>query len=117
MKNAAQPTSFLRRGGRGYNILAERDPSHKNYQDKQAEAAVHEALNSPKTFLGCKVAVKPFMNSRMLSQSIGMRTFWVFVFCLAFALMYAAGKQRHCTFRVHAQANPHDTDVFSIPAG
>ena len=52
----------------------------------------------------------------MLSQSIRMRTFYVFVFCLAFALIDAAGKQRHCTFRVHAQANPHDTDVFSIPA-
>jgi hypothetical protein len=116
MKNAAQPTSFSRRGGRGYNILAERYPSHKNYQDKQDEAALHEALNSPKTFLGCKIAVKPFMNSRMLSQSIRMRTFCVFVFCLAFALIDAAAKQRHCTFRVHAQANPHDTDVFSIPA-
>src|SRR4026207_1252352 len=116
MKNAAQPTSFSRRGGRGYNILAERDPSHKNYQDDQDEAALHEALNSPKTFLGCKVAVKPFMNSRMLSQSIRMRTFCVFVFCLAFALVDAAAKQRHCTFRVHAQANPRDTDVFSITA-
>ena len=52
----------------------------------------------------------------MLSQSIRMRTFYVFVFCLAFALIDAAAKQRHCTFRVHAQANPHDTDVFSIPA-
>jgi hypothetical protein len=51
----------------------------------------------------------------MLSQSIGMRTFCVFVFCLAFALIDAAAKPRHCTFRVHAQANPHDTDVFSIP--
>ena len=72
------------------------------------------ALNSPKTFLGCKIAVKPFMNSRMFSQSIGMRTLCVFVFCLAFALIDAAAKQRHCTFRVHAQANPRDTDVFSI---
>jgi len=45
-----------------------------------------------------------------------MRTLYVFVFCLAFALIDAAAKQRHCTFRVHAQANPHDTDVFSMPA-
>jgi len=52
----------------------------------------------------------------MFSQSIGMRTLCVFVFCLAFALLDAAGKQRHCTFRVHAQANPQDTDVFSMPA-
>lgn len=52
----------------------------------------------------------------MFSKSIGMRTFCVFVFCLAFALIDATAKQRHCTFRVHAQANPQDTDVFSLPA-
>jgi hypothetical protein len=38
------------------------------------------------------------------------------VFCLVFALTGAAAKQRHCTFRVHAQANPQDTDVFSMSA-
>jgi len=47
---------------------------------------------------------------------MGMRTLCVFVFCLAFALIDAAAKQRHCTFRVHAQANPRDTDVFAISA-
>jgi hypothetical protein len=47
---------------------------------------------------------------------MGMRTLCVFVFCLAFALIDAAAKQRQCTFRVHAQANPRDTDVFSISA-
>jgi hypothetical protein len=52
----------------------------------------------------------------MFSQSIGMRILCVFVFCLVFALTDAAAKQRHCTFRVHAQANPRDTDVFSMPA-
>jgi hypothetical protein len=50
----------------------------------------------------------------MLSQSIGMRVFCVFAACLAFALIEAGAKQRHCTFRVHAQANPHDSDVFSM---
>ena len=45
-----------------------------------------------------------------------MRSLCVFVFCLALALTDTVAKQRHCTFRVHAQANPHDTDVFSIPA-
>jgi hypothetical protein len=53
----------------------------------------------------------------MFSQSIGMRTLCVFVFCLAFALIDTAAKERHCTFRVHAQANPQDTDVFSMSAG
>ncbi len=45
-----------------------------------------------------------------------MRTLYVFVFWLSFALINAGAKQRHCTFRVHAQANPQDSDVFSIPA-
>jgi hypothetical protein len=116
MKDAAHPTPFSRRRGRGRNILTDHGPSHKNYQKEQNKAALHEALNSPKTFLGCKIGVKPFMNSRMSSQSIGMRTLCVFVFCLAFALVDAAAKERHCTFRVHAQANPQDTDVFSIAA-
>ena len=116
MKDAAHPTSFSRRRGRGRNILTDHGPSHKNYQKEQNKAALHEALNSPKTFLGCKIGVKPFMNSRMSSHSIAMRTLCVFVFCLAFALVDAAAKERHCTFRVHAQANPQDTEVFSIPA-
>jgi hypothetical protein len=45
-----------------------------------------------------------------------MRTLGVLAFCLALALPGVIAKERHCTFRVHAQANPHDTDVFSIPA-
>src|SRR5260370_38573986 len=57
------------------------------------------------------------MNWPMFAKSIGMRTLCVFVFCLAFALIDTAAKERHCTFRVHAQANPQDTDVFSMPAG
>src|SRR5215470_8932063 len=108
MKNAAQPTSFSGRRGRGHNVLTEHGPSHKGYQNEQNKAALHEALDSPKSFLGCKITVKPFMNSRMLSQSIGMRSFCVFVACLAFALIEVAAKERHCTFRVHAQANPQD---------
>jgi hypothetical protein len=52
----------------------------------------------------------------MLSQLIGMRIFCVFLACLAFAPIPAAAKQRKCTFRIHAQANPQDSDVFSIPA-
>ena len=116
MKNAAHPTSFSRRRRRGRNVLADHGPSHKNYQNEQNKATLHEAPNRPKIFLGCKIGVKRFMNSRMFSQSIGMRTLCVFVFCLTFALIDAAAKERHCTFRVHAQANPRDTDVFSIPA-
>jgi len=43
-----------------------------------------------------------------------MRTLGVLALCLTVALTLAIAKQRHCTFRVHAQANPHDTDVFSM---
>ena len=28
-------------------------------------------------------------------------------------LLPAEGKSRHCVFRVHAEANPHDTEIFS----
>src|ERR1700751_1440852 len=116
MKHATQPTSFSRWRGRRRDVLAHHGSSHKNYQNEQNKAALHEALDSLKSFLGCKIAVKPFMNSPMFSQSIGMRTFCVFVFCLGFALLDTPAKQRHCTFRVHAQANPQDSDVFSMPA-
>jgi hypothetical protein len=32
---------------------------------------------------------------------------------VAFLTISATGKDRHCVFRVHAEANPHDTAVFS----
>jgi len=52
----------------------------------------------------------------MLFRSMGMRRLCVFVVFLAFLVIEAPAKQRQCTFRVHAQANPQDTDVFSLPA-
>jgi hypothetical protein len=45
-----------------------------------------------------------------------MRTLGVLAICLALGPTVATAKQRHCTFRVHAQANPRDTDVFSMSA-
>ena len=42
-----------------------------------------------------------------------MRTLCVFGLCLLFALPGGVAKQRHCTLRVHAQANPRDTEVFA----
>ena len=42
-----------------------------------------------------------------------MRTLCVFAVCLLFALPGVLAKQRHCTLRVHAQANPRDGDVFA----
>ncbi len=44
---------------------------------------------------------------------IGMKTLCAFAFCLVFAAAEGVAKQRHCTFRVHAQANPRDTEVFA----
>jgi len=42
-----------------------------------------------------------------------MKALCVFAICVAFALADGIAKQRHCTFRVHAQANPRDTEVFA----
>jgi hypothetical protein len=47
---------------------------------------------------------------------MGMRTLCVLALCLILAVTEGFGKQRHCTFRVHAQANPQDTDTFSTAA-
>ena len=116
MKNSIQPASFTRWRSHGRDVLAENGPGYKTYQNQQNNAALHEALNKRKTFLGCKIPVKPFMNSRMLSESIGMKTLCVLTLCLVFAVSDGFGKQRHCTFRVHVQANPQDTDAFSTSA-
>lgn len=47
-----------------------------------------------------------------------MKILGVLALCLVFAVTDGVARQRHCTFRVHAQANPQDTDVFStsVPA-
>ena len=42
-----------------------------------------------------------------------MKTLCVIVLGLFFALPDGPAKQRHCTFRVHAQANQRDTEVFA----
>jgi hypothetical protein len=46
-----------------------------------------------------------------------MKTLCVFALCLLFALAEGVAKQRHCTFRVHAQANARDTEVFATSVG
>jgi hypothetical protein len=62
-------------------------------------------LNRPKVFEVAKFVSNPL--------SIGMKTLCVFALCLVFALAEGVAKQRHCTFRVHAQANPRDSEVFA----
>jgi hypothetical protein len=44
---------------------------------------------------------------------IGMKTLCAFAVCLVFAAAEGLAKQRHCTFRLHAQANQKDTGVFA----
>src|SRR5438552_16242013 len=46
-----------------------------------------------------------------------MKSLCAFSFCLFFAATEGAAKQRHCTFRLHAQANPRDTEVFATSVG
>ena len=50
----------------------------------------------------------------MVSESTGRKALCVLALGLVFVLTDGFGKQRHCTFRVHAQANSHDTDTFSM---
>jgi len=47
---------------------------------------------------------------------ICMKTLCAFAFCLVFAATEGVAKQRHCTFRLHSQANPRDTEVFATSA-
>src|SRR5881394_2590083 len=82
-------------------------------------------LPTRKSIRMCKNA-RPFMiglkQTRKLSRlqktcqtlyPIRMKTLCAFAFCLFFAATEGAAKQRHCTFRLHAQANPRDTEVFA----
>ena len=66
-------------------------------------------LNRPKVFRVAKFVSNPLSN--------GMKTLCVIALCLLFALAEGVAKQRHCTFRVHAQANPQDTEVFATSVG
>src|SRR5205809_3231312 len=82
-------------------------------------------LPTRKSIRMCKNA-RPFMiglkQTRKLSRlqkpcrtlyPIRMKTLCAFAFGLFFAATEAVAKQRHCTFRLHAQANPRDTEVFA----
>jgi hypothetical protein len=44
-----------------------------------------------------------------------MRTIFAVAFCSLFCISAATAKQRHCILRFHAEANEHDSDVFSSP--
>jgi len=42
-----------------------------------------------------------------------MKIFGAIVLCLLWAAVAGVAKQRHCTFRVHSQADPRDTEAFA----
>jgi len=73
----------------------------------------------------CKIA-RPFMGGLKQTQKLSrlqkpcqtlypirMKTLCAFAFCLVFAATEGVAKQRHCTFRLHAQANRRDTETFA----
>src|SRR6266513_4846448 len=80
-------------------------PAIKSNKRSKIIRRVMSRLNSPKVFGVAKVVSNPL--------SSGMKALCVFAICVAFALADGIAKQRHCTFRVHAQANPRDTEVFA----
>src|SRR6184192_1331173 len=80
-------------------------PAIKSNKRSKIIRRVMSRLNSPKVFGVAKFVSKPL--------SSGMKTLFIFAICLAFALADGIAKQRHCTFRVHAQANPRDSEAFA----
>src|SRR5436189_4663187 len=80
-------------------------PAIKSNKRSKIIRRVMSRLNSPKVFGVAKFVSNPL--------SSGMKTLCVFAICLAFALADGSAKKRHCTFRVPAQANPRDTEVFA----
>jgi len=64
---------------------------------------------------GPKTDAKVFGVAKFLSNplSIGMKILWILILCLVWAPIASVAKQRHCSFRVHASANPRDTEVFA----
>ncbi len=105
MEHAPQPTAPARRCRRR-GLLSEAAPDNRKEQNKQNNALLHERVKQ--------------QTLQILSNplSIGMKTLWALALCLLVAPPTGIAKQRHCMFRVHAQANPRDTDVFatSVPA-
>jgi hypothetical protein len=81
--------------------LAERVPNDPDYQKEQCKASPHERVKQ--------------QTLQILSNplSIGMKNLGALVLCLLFAVPEGVAKQRHCIFRVHAQANPQDTVIFA----
>jgi hypothetical protein len=104
MEHAPQPTASLRRCCGG-GILAKSVPDDPDYQKQQCKASPHERVKQQ--------TLQILSNS----LSIGMKNLCALAICMLFALPTQkavwAAKPRHCIFRVHAQANPQDTEIFA----
>jgi hypothetical protein len=100
MENASQPTAFVRHC-RWSDVLTESVSNDRKSQKKQNKALPHERVKH--------------QTLQILSNplSIGMKFLCAFTLCLLFAPPAGIARQRHCMFRVHAQANPRDTGVFA----
>jgi hypothetical protein len=95
------------RAGVGVGVISwpKMFPAIKSNRKSKIIRRVMSRLNSPKVFGVAKFGSNPL--------SSGMKTLCVFAICLAFGLADGIAKQRHCTFRVHAQANPRDSEAFA----
>lgn len=95
------------RAGVGVGVISwpKMFPAIKSNRRSKIIRRIMSRLNSPQVF-----GVAKFMSNPLSS---GMKTLCIFAICLAFALADGIAKQRHCTFRVHAQANPRDSEVFA----
>jgi hypothetical protein len=100
MQHAPQPTASARRCRRR-GLLSEAAPDNRKEQNKQNNVLLHQRVKQ--------------QTLQILSNplSIGMKTLCALGLCLLVAPLTGIAKQRHCMFRVHAQANARDTEVFA----
>jgi len=105
MEDSAEPASLLRRRG-GCGLLSKHTHSNREHQNKGGNASSHERVNSKRC------------NSCQTLYQSAMKMLCATILSLLLALPAGVAKDRHCMFRLHAEANPHDTAVFatSVPA-
>src|SRR4051812_26225873 len=103
MKNSAHPATFLRRSLAVRSILRPSRLQCQEHQNDHDQAGLHERGLNSKRCKSCQTLYQSAMNR----------------VCATLLLMVVAtspvcGKNRHCMLRIHAQANPADTEVFSM---
>src|SRR5437879_1193714 len=100
MEHAAQPAAPVRCRSRRRFLTRGASPDREHYKE-QNNASPHERVKQ--------------QTLQILSNplSIDMKAFSALGLWLLVALPAGVAKERHCIFRVHAQGNPQDTEVFS----